>query len=499
MKRHNFLNPRYVLLTLFALATAWSLGAQNISDVLRYSVWEYGGTARFVATGSSMSALGADLSVSSTNPAGIGLFRRSEYSLTPALLITNAQSRLLNDPNRPLEKADRGVFNVHNFGMVFTSQPLSPKWKQMNFGITINHLANLNRDFRFVGQSAGSLTQRFQEVANGGAGLNDYETGLASDAGALYDIDENGIFDIDYELTPEAALQREQTATAQGSMSELAFSFGANYDEKVIFGVTIGVPFVNYVTSKTYAETDPGAAPGNVPYFTDLRYEEDLTTTGGGVNAKVGVIIRPQQAIRVGLAVHTPTNITLTDDYTTRLIYNYFENEDETGSFLGNSGDRSGSFEYKLRTPWRYFGSLGLIFGKRGFLTGEVEYVDFRQANFNFQGFTADEADANQEIKDLLQSTVNIRLGAEVVAREKFRFRAGLGINPSPFQGDENLRYVYSAGAGIRGQSAYVDLAYRRSSEDEFYYPYSTTDAPLQEVQNTFRRQGLVLTVGMKF
>lgn len=38
------------------------------------------GTARYVGMGGAMDALGADLSVMSTNPAGIGLFRKSQVA-----------------------------------------------------------------------------------------------------------------------------------------------------------------------------------------------------------------------------------------------------------------------------------------------------------------------------------------------------------------------------------------------------------------------------------
>ena len=40
------------------------------------------GTARFVGMGGAMSALGADISTMSTNPAGIGLYRSSDIAMT---------------------------------------------------------------------------------------------------------------------------------------------------------------------------------------------------------------------------------------------------------------------------------------------------------------------------------------------------------------------------------------------------------------------------------
>lgn len=43
------------------------------------------GTARYVGMGGAMEALGADISTISTNPAGLGLFRRSQLLISGGL------------------------------------------------------------------------------------------------------------------------------------------------------------------------------------------------------------------------------------------------------------------------------------------------------------------------------------------------------------------------------------------------------------------------------
>ncbi|MEO0874492.1 MAG: hydrocarbon degradation protein, partial [Bacteroidota bacterium] len=61
-----------------ALIFSLSINAQNFSDALRYSNFDPIGTARFMGTGSALGPLGADFSVMSTNPAGLGWLRKSE-------------------------------------------------------------------------------------------------------------------------------------------------------------------------------------------------------------------------------------------------------------------------------------------------------------------------------------------------------------------------------------------------------------------------------------
>ena len=45
------------------------------------------GTARYVGMGGAMEALGADISTMQSNPAGIGLFRRSQVTISGGLVM----------------------------------------------------------------------------------------------------------------------------------------------------------------------------------------------------------------------------------------------------------------------------------------------------------------------------------------------------------------------------------------------------------------------------
>ena len=76
---------RLALILAAAFLTFTGVLAQNVDDALRYSQVFYNGTARFMSMGGAFTALGADLSAIRLNPAGTGVFRSSEASLTPQL------------------------------------------------------------------------------------------------------------------------------------------------------------------------------------------------------------------------------------------------------------------------------------------------------------------------------------------------------------------------------------------------------------------------------
>jgi hypothetical protein len=78
MKRFTF------VMAILLSVTSASI-SQNVDDALRYSQIFYGGTARFTGMGGAFTAIGGDISSLSQNPAGLGVFRSSELTLTPQL------------------------------------------------------------------------------------------------------------------------------------------------------------------------------------------------------------------------------------------------------------------------------------------------------------------------------------------------------------------------------------------------------------------------------
>ena len=60
----------------------FSMSAQTIDDALRYSKLFYQGTARFEGMAGAFTALGGDLTAISLNPAGIAVFRSTEFTVS---------------------------------------------------------------------------------------------------------------------------------------------------------------------------------------------------------------------------------------------------------------------------------------------------------------------------------------------------------------------------------------------------------------------------------
>lgn len=494
------------LVLSFSLLLAFSINssAQVLTDAVRYSLLDVGGTARSVGIGGAIGALGADFSVLSTNPAGAAVFRRSEFTFTPTLELSSVDA-LLKAQDNETQSDQKTNFNFNNIGIVFSGNPLSAKWRTAVFGIGINRMANFHQNVYYEGTSFGSITDRWWELAGTTpeAQLDPFEARVAFDAGVLYDYDPQLGYLTDFldaaEMPGSFLVDKSQQIRRRGSINELVFTYAGNYDEKLMIGATLGVPILNYEETKVFRETDDS---DRVPFFDELEFTERVRTKGSGINFKLGLIYRLSQMVRLGAAVHTPTSYGLEDSFSTELSYRY---EDANGIQRFEASSPAGNFEYRMRTPWRFIGSSGFIIKKQGFISAELEYVDYTNAKFNFNstsdpGDNAREEDLNGEINAQLNSAINLRLGGEY-ALQAYRLRAGYSWVSSPYSNVDETNGSLSLGAGYRGESFFLDLAYKRLTSQSEYRPYLLSEGNIdleQPVDIEDIRNRFMLTIGFK-
>ena len=499
---------KYIFSILFLSIFLQNTNAQVIGDALRYAYTEPTGTARTLGLGGAISAIGSDFSTLSKNPAGLAWYRKSELVLTPSLTLTDVTSELIGGDTRDRSRSN---INFNNFGFVVKGRDRSSNdLKFLNFAVGYNRIADFHQNSNYAGTTPGSITDRFLELTSDGNPntpnltpdeLDNFEAGLAYESGALFELGGSGqgnFYGTDF--LPGELSEKSQIIQSTGGINEFTFSVGANYNEKLLVGATVGVPVVSFRESKTYRQTDED---DSTEFFDELEYKESLIQTGTGINLKVGAMFRATQAIRIGAAIHTPTSFNLEDNFTSSLQYVY---TDGTGRQDVTAESPDGSFEYKVKTPMVIIGSGAFIIGKMGLITAEVEFQDYASTEFNFNETTdeadlAYEAELNNQIKENFKSAVKLRLGGEF-AYKKLRLRAGYGLIGSPYVEGDSFYSSYSAGIGLRQRSFYMDLGYRRSVFGETYVPYVTFDKetnPQQEVLNSINKDTFLLTFGFRF
>jgi len=445
--------------------------AQYASDALRFSQQYYQGTARNMAVGSAFGALGSDLSSLAINPAGLGLFRKSEYTLTTEIPTRNTSTYY----NGGTAEDSRTIFDLSNFGMANTTylgnQAGGFKFFQFAFGF--NRLNNFNMNRTIVGDNLeNSKIDAYLEQANGvnySDIENDYNGWYSYDltpAWNTYLLDTVPEYTDWYDSpVPPGGIQQKEVLSSKGSTNEWDISVGTNFDDKVYFGLTLGMPYTRYFRETKYSEND---VADTIPYFNSWSVYENLTTTGFGFNVKVGLIYRPTEWLRIGGAYHSPTWYSMSDRW-----YTNTKSDLETwGSYQSLSPD--GVFDYKLHTPMRAIGDVALIFKKYGFLTFEYEYVDYSKAKFKASGVDYSTG-SNADIRNNYQATHNFRGGLEVRA-SAFSFRGGYAYYASPYKDNLNdgKKHYFTGGVGYAYHGFGIDFAFVYGSKKNDYYLYTS-------------------------
>jgi hypothetical protein len=317
----------FLLATLFA---SGELCAQSEDDALRFSFTQEGGTGRSAAMGNAFGALGADPVSAWINPAGIGLCVASEFSFTPSFEVNDAASTYYN--TKATGTASR--FSVGNFSLLLYA-PTDRKagWRAVTFGVAYDRQASYPWDRQAIGEHANSsVLDAFVNEANGHTVDQLYSNFGFTSARAwdTYAMDPLDTAANTYQsFWPAGAdLHHVHTIESQGRLNNTAIFFGANYEDKWYIGASLGIIGTHYERTTTHSESS--SDPGND--LERMKYSEDLTTTGNGVDLRVGAIARVGDRLRLGAAFHSPMWLAMNDAYSTDMTTT-FRTPDANGAF----------------------------------------------------------------------------------------------------------------------------------------------------------------------
>lgn len=441
---------------LIALGLAGAVHAQTLSDALRFSQLSNYGTARSTAMGGAFGALGGDISTLSTNPAGLGVFRKSEISFTPYLNFAKTES-----DSRSVEDAS---FQVGTLGAVIAFYSPSFDWKGFNFGISYTNLNNFNRKTnQYVYDSHNSFIDVWAAEANAnGLQMGDVEL---ADKTHLIGFDEESQ-KYTWALLPNERVNQQKIIKEDGYQGEYDFSFGTNYKDKLYLGATIGIQSVRYKMKSVY--TEHALAQTELNYF---DYNEYLKIDGVGTNFKFGFIYRPIPEVRIGASVHTPTFYSMTEHFSNSMKSSFYTPDgngdtDYAHEFLYDPTD------YDLKTPWRATISLATVLGQKTIISADYEYVNYSSAKVD-EGGGDHEIALNDNIHNTLRKTNNFRVGAEYRANSILSVRGGYSFWDRPMHNKNSQRIqTASAGFGLNFGVFYCDAAYMYrfgKNKTEFY------------------------------
>ncbi|MBA3683526.1 MAG: hypothetical protein H0W73_20525 [Bacteroidetes bacterium] len=492
--------------------------SQNDVDAIRYSRYGVNGTSRFMGLGGAFGALGADLSCAAYNPAGLALYRKGEITFSGGLRTTNNEG-IINSKSS----------NVSNAGFVFNNFGILGGWEAKNDKESRNIISFTNSQTQnFLSKTRmssytnnSSIVKDMLNIANtSGTTLNSFYEDLGYQTYLMdYDTINKKYTSL---VDTKRSVKQTRDIVTSGKVNELNFSYAYAYKDEFYFGVSLGLPRLEYTSTTTHSEADDKDSmrinytnsntytstyleePSNLHYnpyyqlrgFNSLTYTEYFKTKGSGVNLKIGGIARLNDNVRLGLYYHTPTIYTLKDEY-----YNSM-----TAVFDGDIANpknwkdpkEGGYFNYKIITPSRISANAAIIVGKLAAIGIDYEIVNYKNASLS-SGEIADFAGVNSVIKNKYTPGHNVRIGTEFNIKPVM-LRVGYNMQGSPF-GDvftgSFVRNSFSVGAGFRTRNnLYFDFVWVKTVSNEDYYFFNTLP---QKATIKYNATNVSATVGIKF
>lgn len=477
---------KIIIVLLLAIAF-YKTNAQNDIDALRYSKSIFGSTARSAGMAGAVGAIGAELATTAVNPAGIGFYRKDEFSLSFSFLNFKNSNNYLGIGNTDYDFK----LQIPNVGLVVSNLPdtnkVSKDWQRTSLAISFQRSGEFNHISNFSGiNTKTSLMDYFAERAKGytineiRATDDDFDNGFTSKTSMAW---EAYLFDsvapkkyaahaspIFHNILQKGLVQQS------GGINDIDISIGWNYKNKLFIGAAFTYSFINFTERKVFGETND---PNDTSSFAmdNFTYTENLQTNGGGVFGKFGLISKFGDYLRFGVSFQTPKLLNLTDNYSFRI-----NSKLRNGDYY-KFESKSGKYEYNIITPYKITFSGTAIAGKMGLLSADVEFVDYSQMRLKDKN-NENSSDnialqiANDEINDKYKTAINYRIGGEIVF-STYRFRGGYALNASPFV-DESLKdhktQFYTGGLGIKEKSWSLDFALILGRSSETYQPYVLND-----------------------
>lgn len=514
----------------------------NSFDMFNTSTTQFSyGTARSAALAGAMTSLGADASCMSINPAGLGMYRSNEITVTPMMTF----ARATNNGVAGFEGNAKNRFAIGNFGMVAKLRESSTGVTAINMGLAYNRLADFNYKYSFAtngiagnasiadvfaGQlAAGGITSEQLKGSYDSSGAfmwGNYDPTywgaiLGYKTGLVYDKD--GVWGRDM-IADNAAVDSFTTVESKGSAGEWVWSLGMNFNSKFYLGFSLGISTINREQHTYYGEGYHYSAEPSLNYRADyFNYDQVSKMKGTGVNFKLGAIYRPIEALRIGVAFHTPTYNTVTYSFQSgmtsqvKALNNVDDYKVDADGFINPAFSEKtikliddGDYSWTYTSPTRLMFGASYTFAKQVVLSVDYERDWYNSMRLKdspygplYKGY----------IKDTFKGSNTIRAGVEWRFIPQMAVRMGYGLWSGALN-DKDAIYstpvIYksqymSAGFGIALSEHFsIDATYQYSTNElthykSFYGYDDVVDFASQTFQTSIARHNAMLTLSVHF
>lgn len=493
-----------VIIAMLAMSSTGAF-AQNEEDILRYSQSFQLGTARSQGVAGAFGAVGADFSATSINPAGLGLYRRNEIHLSSAIQYNSNNSTYLGTT----QNEGRTNLTLPSMGFVLTKvmnemgRDVQQGLVAYSFAVGWNRINNFQSTQSYSGNNPrSSIVNSFAELANGTPYTVFDRQYPANDpanmAWRLYLIDtiagnNTNYYNLYTRDTTSAFKHYTQSGliTTRGAMNEYNVSSGVNISNFIYLGASL-------VLTHAYREIELAFNERiEDPFMPDQRsmsYKQNIDASGTGISGRFGIIVRPIDVLRLGFSAQTRSRINMREDYYYQMSYSRINDV-----YRGPND----FIDYQIVTPFRFTGSAMFMAGNLGFLSADLEMIDY---STGYISSSFDFSRANTNAANLYKRVYNLRTGAEIRVNDIFRLRGGYALFQSPYKKEllpritENLdMQQITAGAGLIVDRFFYDFTVSHLFGKAYFTPYVVSNGNYGSVLNKYSYTNFALTAGYRF
>lgn len=459
------------------------------------------GTARSMSMAGAFTSLGGDLTSMAINPAGLGMYRRSEISITPAMVFqhstNNADVYESNNKNR---------FIVGNIGFTANIYQGTGTVSSINIGFGYNRIQDLNYQYSYQTHgNISSLADVFsmmlqyggisKDQLGGDAAWSNVNTqfwgaALGYKTGMTDYVDGKGWYPS--WIGNDVSISNYTTVVSTGSVGEYDLSFGINLSNKFYIGATLGIQTLYQRKAYYYGEDYfyPGdGIDHNLDYqLLYSNFNQEVIMDGAGVNFKLGMIYRPIQNLRIGMAIHTPTYF-----WVDRSYQGYADSQmqminpnNPDGIDVDDQNQASAwvytpvledldSFNWRFSTPTRLMFGVSYTFGERGLISIDYERDWYNGIRLKDNPAGISNESYNNTFRDWYKGANLVRVGAEFKPLPMLALRAGFGYMGSMLRDEKAITSTPMAKQMLYG-SAGIGIMFTPGISLDLAYSYSTTD-----------------------
>lgn len=447
---------RFLSIALLICLSSLSLGAQNTlywggelispanmshMEAAKYAQTDHANlSARVAAMGGAFTSLGADLSSMAINPAGLGMYRTSQLSISSSFdntRSTNSTSNIAGGKSNVSFNQLGAALNVYQGTGALVS---------FTVGFSYNKLADLNFTNRSEWKDGNVTIGEF--FAEQMYGINPAELGSSKTpftnpdiytdqwGGVLayrtYMIDPhlyNDEFQGDYlvnGIPVDNRVNSSLVTNSNGRVEEYDFSMGFNFGNILYVGTTLGITGIEQMLSYSFREMYVGAQGKEM---SSMDYMPQVANYGSGVNFKIGAILRPVSAVRLGIAYHSPTRVSLTRDFSAQMQTNFLPNT----SYVANSYINTYTYDYS--SPSKLLLGASVSIADKALLSVDYDKVWYGNMRMNSHDYNMANAFADDVAADL-GTAENFRVGVEIHPTKNLYVRGGYAFYGSPLNSD---------------------------------------------------------------